>query len=92
MDRRLPAPRSAGAPSPVPSSRLLVKRRLAALRESGQTLFFSTHLLADVEHLCDRMAILHRGRVVFLDSPRACRERYGRDDLEQAFLECVAGD
>ncbi len=75
-----------------PRGRALFKKALLELKEAGVTLFFSTHLLADVEHLCDRMAILHHGRVVFLGTPRACRERYGRDDLEQAFLECVAGD
>ncbi|RME34779.1 MAG: ABC transporter ATP-binding protein [Gammaproteobacteria bacterium] len=73
-----------------PRGRALFKQALLELREKGTTLFFSTHLLADVEHLCDRMAILHRGRVAFLDTPAACRERYHRQDLEQAFLDCVA--
>ncbi len=75
-----------------PLARALVKRRLQALREEGRTLFFSTHLLADVEALCDRMAILHRGRLQFIGSPAACRERYAAPDLEAAFLACIAAD
>lgn len=74
-----------------PQARALVKRHLQALRREGRTLFFSTHLLADVEALCDRMAILHRGRLQFTGTPAACRERYQAPDLEAAFLACIAG-
>ena len=73
-----------------PQARALVKRRLQALRQEGRTLFFSTHLLADVEALCDRMAILHRGRLQVIGTPTACRERYQAPDLEAAFLACIA--
>lgn len=74
-----------------PLARALVKRRLQALRAEGRTLFFSTHLLADVEALCDRMAILHGGCLQFIGSPAACRECYAAPDLEAAFLSCIAG-
>ncbi|MDZ7751816.1 MAG: ABC transporter ATP-binding protein [Gammaproteobacteria bacterium] len=73
-----------------PQARALVKRHLQALRQQGRTLFFSTHLLADVEALCDRLAILHHGRLQFLGTPAACRDRYHAPDLEAAFLSCIA--
>jgi ABC-2 type transport system ATP-binding protein len=74
-----------------PKARLLVKRRLAALREAGQTLFFSTHVLTDVASVCDLMAVLDQGRVEFFGSPSECQKRFGGDDLEQAYLNCIGG-
>jgi ABC-2 type transport system ATP-binding protein len=72
-----------------PKARALVKRRLAAIREAGKTLFFSSHVLADVEEMCDRMAILHEGELRFVGTPSACRESYGTETLEGAYLACI---
>ena len=41
-----------------PKARALLKRKLAELKQAGKTVFFSSHVLADVEEICDRMAIL----------------------------------
>jgi ABC-2 type transport system ATP-binding protein len=74
-----------------PGARVHVKRRLAALRGAGRTLFFSTHVLADVQALCDAMAILHAGRVRFTGTPSQCLARFGGADLEEAYLHCIEG-
>lgn len=47
-----------------PPGRRHVRDLLSQLREQGKTVFFSTHILSDVEALCDRIAILKRGRLV----------------------------
>ncbi|MBT8419877.1 MAG: ABC transporter ATP-binding protein [Gammaproteobacteria bacterium] len=74
-----------------PKARLLVKRYLTDLRLAGtHTLFFSTHLLSDVEALCDRLGILHEGRLLFAGTPEACRARYGAHTLEDAFFRCIS--
>jgi len=73
-----------------PKARALVKRRLAMLKEAGKTLFFSSHVLADVEELCDRMAILHGGELRFVGAPAECRSRFASATLEDAYLACVA--
>jgi ABC-2 type transport system ATP-binding protein len=72
-----------------PKARALVKRHLHAPREKGKTLLFSTHMLSDVLELCDRMIILHRGRLCFAGSPAECCEQYRADSLEQAYLNCI---
>jgi ABC-2 type transport system ATP-binding protein len=59
-----------------PKARALLKIRLQGLRADGCTLFFSSHALADVEEICDRMA--------------ACREKYEAVTLEQAFMRCIS--
>ncbi|MES3021149.1 MAG: ABC transporter ATP-binding protein [Pseudomonadota bacterium] len=71
-----------------PLARAAVKRQLLG-RRAGTTVFFSAHELADVEQICDRMAILHDGRLRFVGSPAACRNAYGGVDLEQAFIACI---
>jgi ABC-2 type transport system ATP-binding protein len=74
-----------------PRARALFKQFLLARREAvGQTLFFSTHLLPDVEALCDRIAILHDGVIRFIGTPAECCEQFGVADLEAAYLRSVA--
>ena len=72
-----------------PKARAYLKRHLMQLKDKGTSLFFSTHLLADVDTLCDRIVILHDGRVCFTGSPAECCVHYEADDLEQAYLRCV---
>ncbi len=73
-----------------PKARALLKIRLQKLRSDGSTVFFSSHALADVEEICDRMAILHEGQLRFVGTPAACRETYAANTLEQAFMRCIA--
>jgi ABC-2 type transport system ATP-binding protein len=72
-----------------PKARAYLKRHLTRLKETGRTLFFSTHLLADVESICDRIVVLHNGRICFNGSPFECCEQYSADSLEDAYLECI---
>ena len=73
-----------------PKARALLKARLQDLRTRGCTLFFSSHALADVEEICDRMAVLHEGQLRFVGSPDECRRCYEADTLEQAYTRCIA--
>jgi ABC-2 type transport system ATP-binding protein len=75
-----------------PKARALLKRELRAVRDAGGSVFFTSHALADVEEICDRMAVLHAGRLRFSGSPTELKARYRTDDLETAFLECIAED
>lgn len=73
-----------------PKARLLVKTQMQAMKEAGRTVFFSTHMLSDVDELCDRMGILHGGQLRFVGTPSECRERFGTSSLEQAYLSCIS--
>lgn len=55
--------------------------------DSGVTVFLSSHLLHEVEQLCDRVAILNQGRVIALDSVQALLNRYTGKNFESIFLE-----
>jgi len=72
-----------------PKARAYFKRYLLQLKKQNVTLFFSTHLLADVEALCDQMAILNEGRLLFMGTPTACCSLFGTTDLEEAYLRCI---
>ncbi len=73
-----------------PKARALLKQCLVRQRARGATLFFSSHALADVDEICDRMAILHDGKLRFVGSPEQCRRQYAADTLELAYMRCIA--
>jgi ABC-2 type transport system ATP-binding protein len=52
-----------------PEARRATRELIAALRDEGRTILLTTHDLGDVERLADRVAILHRGRIVAQGSP-----------------------
>ncbi len=72
-----------------PKARALVKDQLLSLRSAGRTLFFTSHQLADVEELCDRVAILHQGHLAFTGSPQEMIDSTGAPNLERAFLHII---
>ena len=73
-----------------PKARALLKKELRELRTAGRTVFFTSHALADVEELCDRMAVLHGGRLRFAGTPAELKARYSTALLEEAFLACIS--
>lgn len=68
-----------------PRSAVLVKTVLKDLTRQGMTIFMSTHLLRVVEELCDRIAIIKGGRIIYEERMRDATEHSGQ--LEQKFLE-----
>ena len=72
-----------------PKARSLLKALLKQMRDRGRTIFFTSHVLADVEELCDRMAVIHRGELRFAGTPAELRGRHGETSLEEAFLACI---
>jgi ABC-2 type transport system ATP-binding protein len=55
--------------------------------ESGCAILLASHNMGEVERLCDQVLMLKQGRIVDQGSPSALLDRYGRDDLEQVFLD-----
>jgi ABC-2 type transport system ATP-binding protein len=72
-----------------PAARVAVKSVLRRLGAEGRTLFFTSHVLADVEELCSAIAVLDRGRVRFRGPPAELRARYAEADLERAYMRCI---
>ena len=55
--------------------------------ETGCTILLASHNMAEVERLCDDVLMLKQGRVVDRGSPADLLARYGRQDLEDVFLD-----
>jgi ABC-2 type transport system ATP-binding protein len=72
-----------------PKARALLKRCLRELRGRGSTLFLTSHSLADVEEICDRMAVIHGGQLRFAGTPAQLRAEHAGGTLEEAFLACI---
>src|SRR5476649_808028 len=60
-----------------------VQHNIEKLRELGKCILFSTHIMREVERLCDRVAIVNRGKVLACGTLPELRERYGQQDLEE---------
>jgi sodium transport system ATP-binding protein len=61
--------------------------------DRGKAVVFSTHYLAEAELLCDRIGLLHQGRLLAEGTPAALRAAAGdAPSLEEAFLRLVAGE
>ena len=66
----------------------LVRRWLERYRgETRCTILLASHNMAEVERLCDRVLMLRHGRIVDQGTPVELLARYGRDDMEQVFLD-----
>jgi ABC-2 type transport system ATP-binding protein len=72
-----------------PRARAGVKRVLLEQKAAGRTVFLSAHSLADIEEICDHMAVLHNGRLAYFGPPSGLLERHGESTLESAFLRCI---
>ena len=67
-----------------------VLRKIAELRDRGKTIVFSTHSMHEVEKLCSRVAIIHKGRVQAEGEPLELLDRFNQPDLEELFFHLVA--
>ena len=62
-------------------------------RRGGATILLASHNMGEVERLCSEVMMMRKGHIVDRGSPRDLVERYGRDTLEQVFLDIArAGD
>lgn len=61
-----------------PNQRKIFYELVEHLKEEGKTIFFSSHVLSEVEGMCNRIIILHEGRTVFCDSLESLFLQFGR--------------
>ncbi len=66
-----------------------VLRQIAALRDAGKCIVFSTHNMREIEKLCDRVAIMHRGAILSCGTLAELRVKHGQEDLEELFFQLV---
>jgi sodium transport system ATP-binding protein len=67
-----------------------VLENIARLRELGKCILFSTHIMREVERLCDRVAIIGKGRIRACGTLAQLRQQYQQEDLEELFFKLVS--
>jgi ABC-2 type transport system ATP-binding protein len=72
-----------------PSARIQLKELLTAYGRKAKTVFFSSHILADIEEICNRIAVLNNGKLIYVGTPAEFITTYKGDTLERAFLNAI---
>ncbi len=73
-----------------PRAAFALKNLMRERANAGKTVFFSTHVMEVAEKICDRLAIINKGRIVFAGTLAELKARQGVDaSLESLFLELV---
>jgi sodium transport system ATP-binding protein len=60
-------------------------------RARGKTVIYSTHIMSEVEKLCDVVGIIHGGRILAEGTLPDLRARYRQEDMEEIFVSAVGG-
>lgn len=63
---------------------------MKAERSRGKTVLYSTHYMEEAEYLCDRLIMIHEGRIIREGTPKELRQQTGKENLRDVFTELVA--
>ncbi len=72
----------------VPTART-IEQSIREARADGKTVLFSTHVMEEAEYLCDRIAVIHEGKVKITGTMDELRKATGRQRLREIFLELL---
>ncbi len=70
-----------------PKARIALKKELISYKNSGKTIFFSSHILSDMDEICDSIAVLNNSEIVYHGTPQGFKEKHKEDSLDKAFLK-----
>jgi sodium transport system ATP-binding protein len=62
---------------------------IESLRDQGKSIIFSTHIMREVEKLCHRIAIIHKGIILAMGTLPELQERYSQPDTEELFFDLI---
>ena len=75
----------------VTSSRI-IDDLIKSCREQGKTIIFSSHSMSEVEKLCDRIVIIHRGKIAAEGTIPELKDHFKNDNLEEVFVGLAGGE
>lgn len=73
-----------------PHVRIKLKDLLKDYAKKGNTVFFSSHILSDMEEICDRIGVIHQSKLNFEGTPKQLKAKYKSETLERAFLKIIS--
>ena len=75
-----------------PESAFILKQMMRNHAKTGNTVFFSTHVMEVAERICDRIGIINKGKLEFVGTVEELRTLRGQGSLEQLFLEVTGSE
>lgn len=73
-----------------PKARIFLKDILLNYKNNNNSVFFSSHILADIDEICDKIGVLNDGEIQFIGTPKEFKEKHNIDSLEKAFLKEIS--
>jgi fluoroquinolone transport system ATP-binding protein len=70
-----------------PANAMILKDMIKEFRQSGGTVFITSHIMADIDQLCDRVAFIVDGQIKEMDSPRNLKIKYGKRVMKIEYKE-----
>lgn len=58
-------------------------------REAGKSILYSTHYMEEAEYLCDRIIMIHQGRIISEGTPEELKQEIGKDNLRDVFAQLI---
>jgi len=76
-----------------PKSSYILKEMMREHADKGNTVFFSTHILEVAEKICDRVAVINKGKIIFVGTLNEMRNHFKENEsLEKMFLEMTENE
>lgn len=69
-----------------------IQEFILSCKEEGKTILFSSHSMAEVEKLCDRVVIINKGNLIENCSIDTLKSKYNNDNLEDVFVSLIGGN
>ncbi|RNB72139.1 ATP-binding cassette domain-containing protein [Brevibacillus panacihumi] len=69
----------------------MFRQMIGTLQAEGKTILFSSHNMGEIDKLCRRIALIHKGRLQYAGTLQKLREQYGMQDLDDLFMTVVEG-
>ena len=67
-----------------------VLKAIESLRDQGKCIVYSTHIMREVEKLCDRIAIIHKGRILAAGTVAELEDEHDEQDMEELFFDLIS--
>lgn len=70
-----------------PANAMILKNLIKTYKQNGGTVFITSHIMADIDQLCDRVAFIVNGEIKEIDSPRNLKIKYGQRSIKVEYKE-----
>lgn len=70
-----------------PKNAMILKDMVREFRNNGGTVFITSHIMSDIDQLCDRVAFIVDGKIIEMDSPRNLKIKYGKRSMNLEYNE-----